>query len=102
MCLNHGFIWLCRGFAWATALLVAGIVFEIVSQAMPAVRQRGFAFLTGTTWDPNQDAYSILPEIWGTLYSSALALFIATILGVAVAVFLSERFLSARRRLSRS
>jgi phosphate transport system permease protein len=91
--LNHGFLWLCRGFAWATALLVAGIVFEIVAQAMPAMRQRGFAFLTGTTWDPNQDAYSILPEIWGTLFSSVLALILGTAFGVAAAIFLSEGFL---------
>jgi phosphate transport system permease protein len=91
--LNHGFLWLCRGFAWASALLVASIIFEIVAQAMPAVRQRGFGFLTGTTWDPNQDAYSILPEIWGTLFSSVLALILGTAFGVAAAIFLSEGFL---------
>jgi phosphate transport system permease protein len=82
-------------FAWSTVLLVLWIVLEIGGSALPAIRQHGLSFITGTTWDANRGEYSILPHIWGTLYSSALALLIATILGVAVAVFLSERFLSA-------
>src|SRR5262249_38084773 len=45
-------------------------------------------------WDPNRHEYGILPQIWGTLYSSVLALIFGTILGLAVAVFLSERFFS--------
>jgi phosphate transport system permease protein len=46
-------------------------------------------------WDANQGQYSILPEIWGTLYSSVLALIFGTAFGLAAAVFLSEGFLSA-------
>ena len=86
---------LTYGFAWATVLLVLWIVGEIGGSALPAIREHGLSFLTGTTWDANKGEYAIRPHIWGTLYSSALALVIATILGVAVAVFLSERFLSA-------
>ena len=82
-------------FAWGTVLLVLWIVLEIGGSALPAIKQHGLSFLTGTTWDANKGEYAIRPHIWGTLYSSALALVIATILGVAVAVFLSERFLSA-------
>jgi phosphate transport system permease protein len=90
---NTAFVWLCRTFAWLTALLVAGIVLEIVVQAVPAVRERGLGFLSGTVWDPNQEVYSILPEIWGTLYSSVAALIIGTAFGTAAAIFLSEGFL---------
>lgn len=38
----------------------------------------------------------VLPEIWGTVYSSTLALFAAGILGVLVAIFLTEGFLPPR------
>jgi phosphate transport system permease protein len=86
---------LTYAFAWGTVLLVLWIVFEIGGSALPAIKQHGIGFITGTTWDANQGQYAILPHIWGTLYSSVLALVIGTILGVAVAVFLSERFLSA-------
>lgn len=88
----RGLTYLC---AWLVVLLVVFIVIEIGGSALPAIRQRGLSYLIGTTWDPNRDAYGIAPHIWGTLYSSALALVLATVLGVAVAVFLSERFLSS-------
>ena len=82
-------------FAWACVALVLLIVFEIGGSAMPAIRARGLSFITETTWDPNEHVYGVLPQIWGTLYSSVLALIFGTVLGVAVAVFLSERFLSS-------
>src|SRR5579871_3874821 len=88
----RGLTW---AFAWMTVLLVVYILAEIGGKAAPAIKERGLAFMTETTWDPNQDVYGILPHIWGTLYSSVLALIIGTIFGLAVAIFLSERFLSS-------
>ena len=82
-------------FAWLTVLLVLYIVVEIGGKAEPAIKSRGLSFLTGVTWDPNKDLYGIRPHIWGTLYSSVLALIIGTVFGLAVAVFLSEKFLSS-------
>ena len=55
----------------------------------------GTGILAGTTWDPNQGQYGILPEIWGTLYSSVLALIIGTAFGLAAAIFLSEGYLAS-------
>jgi phosphate transport system permease protein len=83
----------CYGFAWLSVILVAFIILRIAVAAAPAVREYGLGFLSGTTWDPNKSQYSILPEIWGTLYSSLLALIIGTAFGVAVAIFLSEGFM---------
>ncbi len=85
---------LCHGFALLSVLLVAFIVLKIAAAAAPALRQQGIGFLTGTTWDPNTGQFGILPEIWGTLYTSCLALMIGTAFGVAAAVFLSEGFLA--------
>jgi phosphate transport system permease protein len=81
---------LCYGFGCLCVVLVAFIVLRIATAAIPAIRQYGLGFLTGTTWDPNKDQFGILPEIWGTLYSSVLALIIGTIFGVAAALFLYE------------
>ena len=47
-------------------------------------------------WDPNTERYGILPEIWGTLYTSMLALVLGTAFGVAAAIFLSEGYLGQR------
>lgn len=81
-------------FAWLIVLLVLFIVFEIGGQALPAIRAYGLDFISGTTWDPKDKVYGIGPHIWGTLYSSLLALALGTVFGVAVAIFLSERFLA--------
>jgi phosphate transport system permease protein len=90
---NRAFLLTCRGFAWLSLLLVVYVVGEIALTAYPAVHQHGAGFLTGTTWDPNAERYAILPEIWGTLYSSLLALAIGSCFGLAAAIFLSEGFL---------
>jgi len=91
---NSAFLGLCHGFAWLAIGVVVFIVLRIAVVAGPALRERGLGFLIGRTWDPNQKAYGILPEIWGTLYTSVLALAIGTAFGVAAAIFLSEGFLA--------
>ena len=91
---DTAFRFMCHGFAWLSVLLVVFIVLKIAIAALPAVRQYGLDFLTGRVWDPNKGQYSILPEIWGTLYSSVLALILGTAFGVAAAVFLAEGFLA--------
>src|SRR5271163_4443 len=88
------FRWLCVAFATFTVLLLAGLVIQIAVEAIPAFKQFGLGFLTGKTWDPNTDTYAILPEIWGTVYTSLLALLFGSIFGVAAAIFLSEGYLS--------
>jgi phosphate transport system permease protein len=84
---------LCVTFAATTVLLILLLVVEIGAKATPAFREYGIAFLYGTTWDPNRSVYGILPEIWGTLYTSLLALFCGSLFGVAAAIFLSEGYL---------
>lgn len=90
---------LTLGFAWLTLLLIVYIVYRIGGTALPAMKKLGFGYLTGTTWDPNQHIYGILPEIWGTLYSSLLALFIGGFFGIAIAVFLTQDFLPDKIRM---
>src|SRR5262249_40540123 len=84
---------LCQASAWATLLLIVYIVFGIAKASAPAIQQYGVGFLTRTTWDPNAKQFSVLPEVWGTLYSSLLALGVGSAFGVAAAIFLSEGYL---------
>jgi phosphate transport system permease protein len=85
---------LCVGFAALTVALSVYLVVQIGAEAMPAFREHGLSFLWGKTWDPNRAIYGILPEIWGTLYTSLLALFFGSLFGVAAAIFLSEGYMS--------
>ena len=42
------------------------------------------------TWDPVSGEFGALPFIWGTLYSSVLAMLISTPIALGIAIFLSE------------
>ena len=77
-------------------LLLAFILWTIGGKALVAVRDHGLGFLTSTTWDVGRQQFGILPQIWGTLYSSLLALAIGGFFGVAMAVFLTQDFLEPR------
>ncbi len=92
--LDVAFQGLCRVHAWFVILIAVGIVVRIGWSALPAMRQYGLEFLTSSVWDPNQGQYGIFPELVGTLFSSLLAIAFASILGLSVAIFLSEKFVS--------
>ena len=47
-------------------------------------------FWKGTTWNPVSGDFGALPFIWGTLYSSILALLIAAPVALGIAIFISE------------
>jgi phosphate transport system permease protein len=91
---NRLFCGLSIGFAWLVILSVLYVVGTILYESMPAIRKDGLEFLTNRVWDRNQDLYGVLPQIWGTLYTSILALVVGTVFGLAVAVFLNEGFLA--------
>jgi phosphate transport system permease protein len=77
-------------------VLVAYILWKIGGQALPAMGQHGLDFITGTTWDVSKGQFGVLPEIWGTLYSSLLALILGGVFGIAIAIFLTQGFIHAR------
>lgn len=76
--------------------IIAALVFEIGRKALPGIEKHGLDFITGSVWDPNQKLFGILPAIWGTLYSSLLALVIGGFFGVMMAIFLTQDFLPSR------
>ncbi|MDJ0590357.1 MAG: phosphate ABC transporter permease subunit PstC [Pleurocapsa sp. MO_226.B13] len=99
--IDGGFIWLTRILAFAIAGVLLWIAIQVGIQAVPAVKEFGLSFLTGSAWNPPEKQYAILPMIYGTVVSSLIALLIAFPIGVACAIVLSEDFLpkSVRRTL---
>jgi phosphate transport system permease protein len=77
-------------FALLVALLVAGIAFELWRHSSLSIEKFGFAFWRTRVWDPVAGNFGALPFIWGTLYSSFLALLISTPVALGIAIFLSE------------
>jgi phosphate transport system permease protein len=77
-------------FALALVLIVAAIGFELTRQSIASIREFGLQFWRTSTWDPIAGEFGALPFIWGTLYSSVLALMIATPVALGIAIFISE------------
>jgi len=77
-------------FAGLLVLIVAAIGFELTRQSMLSIEKFGLNFWRTDVWDPVAGQFGALPFIWGTLYSSVLALAIATPISLGIAVFISE------------
>jgi phosphate transport system permease protein len=85
--------WTARSCAVLFSTLVALIVILIAKQAMPAIVKYGPHFVVSEKWDASKGQFGILPEIFGTLASSAIGVGLAAVFGIATAVFLTEKFI---------
>ena len=79
-------------------MLVAAIGFELLRQSRLAIQKFGLSFWITDVWDPVSGDFGARPFIWGTLYSSVLALAVAAPIAIGIAVYLSE-LCPARLRL---
>jgi len=77
-------------FAFALIAIVVGIGVVLAKQSMLSLQKFGLSFWRTDIWDPVSGEFGALPFIWGTLYSSILALLISTPIALGIAVFISE------------
>ena len=77
-------------FALVLVLIVCAIGFELTRESMLSLEKFGLSFWRSEVWDPVAGEFGALPFIWGTLYSSILALALATPVALGIAVFISE------------
>ena len=81
------------GPACSPSLLIAvvgAIGFELFRQSQLSIKEFGWQFWQTDTWDPVAGEFGARPFIWGTLYSSILALVISTPVALGIAIFISE------------
>jgi phosphate transport system permease protein len=81
---------LTGAFAVLVVVIVAAIGVELYRESRLSIEKFGWSFWTSETWDPVLGEFGALPFIWGTLYSSVLALLISTPIALGVAIFISE------------
>jgi phosphate transport system permease protein len=77
-------------FALVVIVIVCGIGVVLTKQSMLSIQKFGLSFWRTEIWDPVSGEFGALPFIWGTLYSSILALLIATPIALGIAIFISE------------
>jgi phosphate transport system permease protein len=74
-------------------LVTVGIVFTLLEEGVPFFTDGDVSvwdFLTGTTWQPVNEAWGVLPLLAGSLYIAAIAAVVAIPLGLGSAIYLSE------------
>ena len=72
-------------------LIVAAMIYMMVINSLPTIKEFGFGFLIGSDWQPASDIYGALPFIYGTIVSSVIALLISVPISLGVAIFLTEQ-----------
>ena len=77
-------------FALLLILIVAGIAVELGRQSSLSIQKFGWQFWQTDVWDPVAEQFGARPFIWGTMYSSILALLISTPIALGIAIFISE------------
>src|SRR5215207_2267701 len=77
-------------FAGVLLVAVVAIDFELARQSELSIREFGWRFWLTDTWDPVAGEFGARPFIWGTLYSSVLALLIAGPIAIGIAIFIAD------------
>jgi phosphate transport system permease protein len=80
---------LCAAAGVIVALTLADIIYQLASNASPAISRFGIGFLWHTTWNPHLGQFGAGVLVFGTVVASLLALAIAGPLGVAIAIYLA-------------
>jgi len=86
---NRALRWLAFGAGAIVVLAMFAIAYQILSGASGAFDRYGFAFLGHKQWIPIESKFGAWPFIYGTLVTSLSSLVLATLLGVAIGLFLS-------------
>lgn len=85
-----GFRIITGAFALLVLVIVAGIGIELYRESILSIQKFGFKFWLTDIWDPVSGEFGARPFIWGTIYSSLLALLIAGPISLGIATYLSE------------
>ncbi|MCA1624059.1 MAG: phosphate ABC transporter permease subunit PstC [Acidobacteria bacterium] len=72
-------------------VIMAMMIFMMVWNSLPTIREFGFGFLTGREWKPALSEFGALPFIYGTIVSSVVALIISVPISLGIAIFLVEQ-----------
>lgn len=87
-----GFVRLTLALAGFAGIILIWVILQTTEAALPAIQQFGLGFLVTARWNPVENIYGVLPQIYGSLVTSLVALIFAIPLGIGTAIFLAEGF----------
>lgn len=74
----------------AVVMILLGVLYTLLMQSLPSIREFGFGFLWGKTWDPYSGVFGALPFFVGTFLTALVALLICIPISLALAIFMGE------------
>jgi phosphate transport system permease protein len=88
--LDEAFRWLTFGAATIVLVVLGMIAFAISARSIPVLQAMGLQFFASRRWSPPDNAYGALPFIWGTVFTSVIAIAISVPVSFGVALFMTE------------
>ncbi len=79
---------LCATGGLIAAAVIAEMIYQVVHGAGPAISRDGLAFVLHSRWNPFFNRFGGGQGLYGTLVSSAIALVLATPLGISIGLYL--------------
>jgi phosphate transport system permease protein len=76
--------------AIGSLLLVALLAYKVIDEAWPSISEFGIGFLWSEDWNAVTNKFGARDLIWGTAFSSLVAVIIAAPVAIAIGLFLSE------------
>lgn len=87
---DRAFRWLAIGAATLVLLVLALIAITMTDRARPVLGEMGLDFFTTSRWSEADRVFGALPYIWGTMYTSAIAIVLAVPVSLGVALFMTQ------------
>ena len=87
---DNAFRLLTKGAAILVLVILGGVIVSLISGGWQAFSTFKFGFVTTEVWNPVTEKFGALAPIYGTIVTSAVAMLIATPIGLLIALFLTE------------
>ena len=87
---DRAFTWLALGAAGMVLLILGLIAITMTNRAAPVFGKVGLDFFTTARWSPPDGKFGGLSFIWGTLYTSFIAIVLAVPISLSVALFITQ------------
>ena len=84
------FRWVARSSATVVLVVLGLIAVVMTARSVPVLRYAGIGFFVSRRWSPADGAYGALPFVWGTAYTSLIAISVAVPVSVSVALFVTQ------------
>ncbi|MDQ1339704.1 MAG: phosphate transporter permease subunit PstC [Campylobacterota bacterium] len=76
--------------ALLSLIILAAIMSILFFEALPAMEEFGFSFISNDKWAPNKEIFGGFPSIAGSFISTFIAMLLAVPIAIGIAIFLSE------------